>query len=177
MTKAYVRTPHSDRASRFLARYENCRKAIENEERLIRLFERNGEKYAPQKPLLDTANGQSAICRILAPDKAEVLGRLTEDYRIFERMTTLLGHGVMRIKEKRERDYLVFHYFYHFTHESIAEVLHYSERQIYRVACASRTSLSKTLRIPPMAKHVKFRRYRAVFHPQKRQSAAARLAS
>lgn len=158
----YVRKPNLDRASRFLRRYEDCRRLIGEQERLMSLFDKN-------TPGADTdagmrAQSQNVLYRRLAPTHAEVWQSLTENYRLFERMTASLSHGIRRIPEKRERDYLVFHYFYHFTHESIAEVLHYSERQIYRVACAARTSLSKTLRTPPMARHLKFRRYRARFH-------------
>lgn len=145
------------RAFRFLIRYERLQASIAEAERVLSLFDRNG--HGP--PAADEWNEAHALLvSYLAPDREKLTERLFHHYRLFERMTVMLSRAIRRIPEKPHRDYLIWHYLYHFTHESIAEVLHYSERQVYRQASAARCALGKTLRLPPQAVPLKGRRFR-----------------
>lgn len=149
-----------DLAARFLARFERCRKNIEEEERVLSLFEHQTPRTLHDYKGLDKS--ALAVLSYLAPTRDEVSTRLMRHYRLFEKLCAALGAGIRRIPEKNLRDYLVWHYFYRFTHEAIAEVMNYSVRQIYRQGTQARTALSKSLRLPPQAKPFKNRRYRAV---------------
>lgn len=160
MKNAAGRAMQGDLASRFLLRYDRCRRSIDEEERVLSLFEHATPAPVTQYKGLDPA--RCAILHYLAPTRNEVSDRLFFHYRLFERLTAALADGIRRVPEKHLRDYLIWHYLYRFTHEAIAEVMNYSVRQIYRVASQARCALSKTLRLPPQPKKLKFRRYRAV---------------
>lgn len=157
MTPKHTAVRH-DKASRFLMRYERCRKSIEEEERVLSLFDHGASSPISQYKGIDET--RCAILHYLAPTRNEVSDRLFFHYRLFEKLTVALATGIRRIPEKTLRDYLIWHYFYQLTHESIAEVMNYSVRQIYRQGAQARHALSKTLCLPPQAKRSAPRRYR-----------------
>ena len=166
------KTEETTRAARFLARFERIKKTIEEEERVLSLFDHSQAKTISQFEGLQPEH--CAVLAYLAPTKNEVSDRLFFHYRLFEKFCAALGAAIRRIPDKCLRDYLIWHYFYQFTHEAIAEVMNYSVRQIYRQGARARTALSKALHLPPQAKAHKNRRYRATFHakplPLKRAS-------
>ncbi|MBR6530234.1 MAG: sigma-70 family RNA polymerase sigma factor [Clostridia bacterium] len=149
-----------DAASRFLAKLERMRTCIDEEERLLSLFERQVPKPLSEYGGMDLATHD--VLLELAPTKDAVRTKLFVHYRVFERMCRALSAAIRRIPESTVRDYLVWHYLYQFTHEVIAEVMNYSVRQIYRLAARSRVELSRALKIPPQAKPAKFKRFRVV---------------
>lgn len=159
MKNALGRNTHPDSASRFLLRYERVRKSIEEEERVLALFDRGGLSRAPISDMQGVSEAHAKLVRYLAPSRNEISERLFFHYRLFERMTSMLSDAIRRIPEKSLRDYLIWHYFYQFTHEAIAEVMHYSVRQIYRQGAQARCALSKTLRLPPHAVPYKGKRF------------------
>ncbi len=144
-------------ASRFLLRYERLRKNIEEEERLLSLFDRNPTTSPAQTKGFSEAH--CALLGYLAPTRAQISARLFFHYRLYEKLTMTLSAAIRRIDQKCLRDYLIWHYFYQFTHEAIAEVLNYSVRQVYRQGAQARCALNKVLRLPPHAKRTKFCRY------------------
>ena len=165
MKNSLGRTMHPDLASRFLARYERCRKSIEEEERVLSLFEHG--QSDPVTDMEGIGEGRFAILDYLAPTRNAITDRLYKNYRLFEKMTVALAAAIRRIPEKSLRDYLVWHYFYRFTHEAVAEVMHYSVRQVYRQGSQARCALSKTLHLPPQSRPFKGRRYTVkAWHPR-----------
>lgn len=160
LKNAAGRGMHETRGARFLARFERIRRCIEEEERVLSLF-----KSQTPKTLYDY-EGLSVeslpVLAYLAPTRNEVGDRLIYHYKLFEKHCCVLGEGIRKVREKHLRDYLIWHYFYRFTHESIAEAMNYSTRQIYRLATQARCELNKTLSLPPMPVPHKNRRYRAV---------------
>lgn len=168
MKNALGHSMTGDLAARFLYRFEQCRKSIEEEERLIKLLERHTESADAACP------HATSLFAYLAPSKEEVERRLVFHYRLYEKYLAALCAGVRRMKEKSLRDYLIWHYLYRLTNEDIAEVMHYSVRQIYRQSTQAKCALSKTLRLPRQAKVYKFH----TFHVRDRYTRdAVRLAS
>ncbi len=155
------------RAARFLARFERIRRCIEEEERVLSLFEHQKPKTLRDYDGLSLSS--LPILDYLAPTRNEVNDRLIYHYKLFERHCAVLGAGIRNIREKHLRDYLIWHYFYRFTHEAISEAMNYSTRQIYRIATQARSELNKTLRLPPMPAVYKNRRFRAVRWVKKEQ--------
>lgn len=156
--RALRRLSDAQAASRFLAKFERCRKNIEEEERVLSLFEHEPTRSVTQYRGLDTSH--CAVLQLLAPTKNEVSDRLFSHYRLFEKLCSVLGAAIRRIPQKHLRDYLIWHYFYQFTHEVIAEVMNYSVRQIYRQGAQARSALNAALRLPPQPKRTQGHRYR-----------------
>ena len=161
------RSMRETRAARFLARFERIRRCIEEEERVLSLFKHQNPKTLRDYEGLSTS--ALSVLDYLAPTRNEVNDRLIYHYRLFEKHCAVLGKAIRDIREKHLRDYLIWHYFYRFTHEAISEAMNYSTRQIYRIATQARSELNKTLSLPPMPVAHKNRRYRAVRWGKKEQ--------
>ena len=153
----------------YIGRYEALEQSIKRDERLLAMLENSCGGT-----LLDRLNGTREG---LSPEGIRTVSRLVygtdrlrsrlnRKIRLYEKYTVKLTLAAEKIKKKALRDYVVNHYLYGFTHEEVAEMNHYCERQIYRQAQEARRELTKALislnprthRLKGRRNHIKYRR-------------------
>ena len=131
----------------YLSYYADLQDSIKKDEALLSLLKSKGYRSLISRLIGKdsfSSKERQIICQNVF-DEERLKKCIKRKTALYEKATYKITTAASGFKNKALRDYVINRYVYGFTHEEVAEMCYYSERQLYRLAKSAKAELYKAL--------------------------------